>query len=79
METNGIRRAWTLLGGTNAVAKIAGVRPPTASQWLHGIRRVPLERCLLIEAATDGQVARKDLRPDINWDLLSGRPAKAPA
>lgn len=34
-------------------------------QWLNGVTRVTAERCLDIEKATDGQVTRYDLRPDI--------------
>jgi len=30
-------------------------------------RPIPIERCPAIEKATDGQVSRRDLRPDDWW------------
>lgn len=36
------------------------------SQWLSGHRPVSPEKCVAIEKATQGQVTRKDLRPD-DW------------
>lgn len=46
-----------------------GVQPPLLSQWRTNERRVPLDRCVAIETATQGQVTRKDLRPD-DWHLI---------
>lgn len=34
-------------------------------QWLNGRRRVSAEQVLSIERATEGQVSRHDLRPDL--------------
>lgn len=61
-----INRACVLLGGTSALARVTGVKPPTVSQWLAGIRPVPAKRCPPIEIALDKQVTRKDLRP-MDW------------
>lgn len=36
------------------------------SQLANGLRPVPITTCVLIEQATNGQVTRKDLRPD-DW------------
>lgn len=49
-----------------ALAKVLGVSQPTVSDWCTGKKRVPVERCVPIEAATGGFVTRKDLRPD-DW------------
>jgi len=42
---------------------------PDVSRWASGRRPVPPARCAAIEAATDGQVTRKDLRPD-DWQEI---------
>ena len=42
------------------------------SDWATGKKQVPAERCLLIEAATNGLVRCEDLRPDVRWDVLRG-------
>lgn len=39
------------------------------SDWASGKRPVPVTRCVPIEAATGGEVTRKDLRPD-DWHLI---------
>lgn len=45
-------------------ADLVGVTQGRVSQWLGG-DRVPAERCAEIEAATNGQVTRYELRPDV--------------
>lgn len=42
---------------------------PDVSRWASGRRKVPIERCILIEQYTKGVVTRKDLRPD-DWHLI---------
>lgn len=51
--------------GATLAASI-GVSPVLVSQWSTGPRLPPIERCVAIERATDGQVTRRDLRPD-DW------------
>lgn len=34
-------------------------------QWVKGITRITAERCIEIEAVTNGKVTRHDLRPDL--------------
>ncbi len=44
--------------------------PPISAQAVHKWKAapdVPIERCPAIEKATDGQVSRRDLRPDDWW------------
>jgi DNA-binding transcriptional regulator YdaS (Cro superfamily) len=47
-------------------------------QWKSGLRPVPLELCMPIEAATDKQVTRQELRPDdfaLIWPDLAAQEA----
>ena len=53
-------------GAQSEFAKTIGVSPVLIHQWASELRPVPLERCVPIEQATNGQVTRKDLRPD-DW------------
>jgi DNA-binding transcriptional regulator YdaS (Cro superfamily) len=54
-------------GGVTALAEKLGVRQSVVSNWrTRGDEpRAPAERCIAIEAATDGVVTRYDLRPDV--------------
>jgi len=71
MNTTGaIKHAAHLTGGTTALANLLNIKPPTVSQWLTGIRRVPAEQCPRIERLTDGLVCCEDLRPDVDWAIL---------
>lgn len=67
VDTSAIAEACGILKGPSKLAAIAGVKPPTVSEWLSGKRRVPQARCPLIERATG--ISRRRLRPDIDWDL----------
>lgn len=46
------------------------VPAPLISQWRHGTRQVPAERCPDIERATGGAVTCEELRPDVDWAYL---------
>lgn len=54
-------------GAGARLAQLIGVPAILISQWAHGYRerRVPLERCVAIERATDGAVTCEELRPDM--------------
>jgi len=57
---------------TNSRAELAsavGVSLGMISQWVNKTRPVSTERCVAIENATNGQVTRKDLRPD-DWAII---------
>lgn len=56
-------KAIKLAGTTKNLAEKIGVTPMAVTQW--GKRGVPVKRSLDIEAATEGEVTRHDLRPDI--------------
>jgi DNA-binding transcriptional regulator YdaS (Cro superfamily) len=55
----------TALGLANKLS----VPSPLLSQWRTGARPIPIERCPQIEQATNGEVTRKDLRPD-DWQTI---------
>ena len=52
-----------------SLARAIGATYTEISHWRHGVRPVPISRCLAIEQATDGAVTRKDLRPD-DWPQI---------
>ncbi|MDO9235982.1 MAG: Cro/CI family transcriptional regulator [Aquabacterium sp.] len=60
------------------LANAVGVSPPVVSDWCTGKKAVPLERCVAIERATNGEVTRQDLRPD-DWQDIWPELAQAPA
>ena len=55
-------------GGRAALAKLLNVTVAAIGNWKMR-QSVPVEHCAQIEAATGGQVTRKDLRPD-DWNLI---------
>jgi DNA-binding transcriptional regulator YdaS (Cro superfamily) len=69
-------------GRSTDLARGIGAQPSLISQWAHGIRSVPVERCVAIERATAGAVTRRDLRPhdwaDI-WPELAANDSTGPA
>jgi len=64
-------------GRSLAIAQALGVTPPVVSDWVTGKKGVPLERCVQIERATNGEVTRRDLRPD-DWQQIWPELAQAP-
>ena len=57
-----LARAIRITGSVAELARrIDGITPQAISQWT----RVPAERVLAVEAATENQVTRYDLRPDL--------------
>lgn len=74
MDTNAtpsaIERAIAACGSAVTLAGLIEVTPAAVGQWKSGERRVPAERCPLIERATGGVVRCEDLRPDVAWDVL---------
>ena len=63
---NAMERAIKKVGSQAALAERLGVRQPTISEWSRGERPVPIERCVEIEFACEGDVTRRDLRP-LDW------------
>lgn len=59
-----IDKAVSILGSQTAIARLFGIKPQAVQLWCSS-GKVPAERVLDIEKATQGQVTRHDLRPDI--------------
>jgi DNA-binding transcriptional regulator YdaS (Cro superfamily) len=53
----------TMAGGPRLVGLMFD--PPISSQAVSQWARVPAERCLVIEQATQGRISRRQLRPDL--------------
>ena len=72
-----IEKAIELAGGTSALAKLIGVNSPqVVSNWV-ARKRVPPKYCAAVERATEGQVTRQDLRPELWGDVVMQSQAKA--
>ncbi len=61
MRDTALQKAIKVAGGTAALARAINVTPQAISQW----ERVPAERVLAVEAATQDAVKRQELRPDL--------------
>jgi len=61
---NGLERAIEIVGTQAALANALGVTAQAVNQWVSK-GRIPAERVLEIERATEGKVTRHDLRPDL--------------
>lgn len=59
-----IERACGIVGGQAVLAVRVGVTPQAVNKWVR-TGRVPGDRVLSVEAATDRKVTRYDLRPDL--------------
>ena len=57
------REAVDLLGGIRSTARAMGVTPGAVQKWL--AKRVPAERVIALEEATEARVTRYQLRPDL--------------
>lgn len=66
MSKHPIETAAAIVGSYRALAEILGVTKGAVHQWMQPSRRVPIEHCAPIEAATGGRVTRQMLRPD-DW------------
>lgn len=60
-----IEKAVEVAGGVAALAGRVGVSSQAVSQWLSGVTRPSLENAKAVEAATEGAVRWRDIRPDI--------------
>ena len=69
MSKHPVETAAGSVGSYRALAEILGVTKGAVHQWMQHGRRVPIEHCAAIEAATAGVVTRQMLRPD-DWRLI---------
>jgi len=60
-----LHRAKDILGSQQAVADAVGVKQPSVHGILTHGKKVPAEWCLPLEKATNGQITRHQLRPDL--------------
>ena len=65
MAQTPLERAIHIVGTQAALAKALHVSPSHIWNWRHRDKKVPAEKVLSIEAATDGKVTRHELRPDL--------------
>ena len=49
-----------------SLSRKTGIIEVLISQWRRCVRPVPVSKCIIIENATNGQVGRRDLRPN-DW------------
>lgn len=75
-----LKRAIEICGSQAELAKRVGKTQGHVWQWLNRDRKVPAEMARRIEAATDGKVARHELRPDLyDPPAAAETPAPEPA
>ncbi len=51
------------------ISRAIGAHAPDVSRWSSGDRPIPVNKVVAIEQATNGEVTRKDLRPD-DWERI---------
>lgn len=70
-----LERAVQIVGGQTALAKVIGTKQANVWNWLNRpTSKVPPEFCAAIEAATEGEVTRRMLRPDVFGDTALALP-----
>ena len=61
-----LQAAIKFVGGPSELARLLSTTPQNVSGWIHNKnKRVPVERCGLIERLTG--ITRRELRPDFDW------------
>ena len=63
-EQTALKRAIDFSGGITNLARAVEVTPQAVHGWL-AKNRVPSTRVLAVEAATEKEVTREELRPDL--------------
>lgn len=69
MRMKQLDKAIEIVGGVGKLAAVVGVVQGAVSNWRIRGSAVPPEHCATIEAATNGIVTRRDLRPD-DWQKI---------
>lgn len=68
-----IDKASAVAGSATALAMRIGVAQSAISNW-KARGKVPVEHCIAIERETAGAVTVEELRPDIDWSVIRGKP-----
>lgn len=63
-----LKKAIGILGSQAEAARAVGVKQPSISFIVTKGERVPAEWCIPLERATEGQITRHQLRPDLYPD-----------
>ena len=76
-----LEKAIAAVGTQAALAKALGVSPQHVWNWVNRDKEIPAKQAIAIERATNGEVTRHELRPDLYPDerkskrkALDGRP-----
>jgi DNA-binding transcriptional regulator YdaS (Cro superfamily) len=69
-----IRKACGEVGSQVSLANRLCVSVSMVSQWCTGARPLPTDRAIEIERVTEGAVTVEELRPDIDWAVIRGKP-----
>lgn len=70
IRNEGMVSAIEAMGGLGPLAQALEVSTAAVGQWRDGVRQVPAERAIQIEALTQGAVRCEQLRPDVPWSVL---------
>ncbi len=76
MSKSAMKRAVAIMGSQQKLAAAIGVYQSFVSRMVI-TGRVPAERCLPIETATNGAVTRYELRPDVYGADPAGKSTEA--
>lgn len=71
MKNKSIEKAVELCGSQKKLAQKLGVTQQLISYAIQGKRRLSVINAIKIEKVTNGEVKRKEIRPDIDWNELN--------
>jgi DNA-binding transcriptional regulator YdaS (Cro superfamily) len=74
MSADALDRACEIAGSATSLAARIGTVQSSISNW-RARGRVPAEWCVAIERETAGAVTVEELRPDVDWAVIRGKPA----
>ncbi len=66
MDNSALKLACEKVGGQAALGRKIGRKQSTIWNWLKN--GIPADQCPAVEKATNGEVSRHDLRPDVFGD-----------
>lgn len=66
-----IKKAVSLLGNRNELARAINVSYQTVSDWINGKKTPSPENCMKVERVTDGKIKARDILPPSSYDPWS--------